>query len=57
MSKDYGIEEIPEVTFPTNFKLIDQYHQEDPSIIAKLKCEKYQTGNVFKGWNNIKIKT
>ena len=35
MSKQYGINEVPESTSPVTFKVIDQYQQKYPSLVVK----------------------
>ena len=37
MSEINDTEELPEATFPNNLKLIQEYQQPEPSIIAKYK--------------------
>ena len=48
------IEELPEVTFPINLKLIQICHREEPSIKAKYKNVTYHKGS-FRGCGNIDI--
>ena len=43
--------EIPEGTFPLNLKLISQYPQTEPSLMAKCKYGKYYKGYFFGGSN------
>ena len=41
MSELYDIDELPDVTFPLSFNLIDRYQREDPFLTEKLKFTKY----------------
>ena len=54
MSEINGIEEVPEVTFPINSKLIKKYQREEPSIIAKYKDGTYHV-RYFCGGSNIDL--
>ena len=54
MSEINDIEELPEVNFPINLKLIQKYQQSEPSIIAKFENGTYHKG-FFCGDSNIGI--
>ena len=57
MSELYGIDELPDSTFPLYFKLIYHYQQEYTFLPEKLKCAKYKKG-YFRGVRNtIKLVT
>ena len=47
-------EEIPEIAFPINSKLIKTFQLTEPSLMAKYKDGKYNTGS-FRGGSNIGI--
>ena len=54
MSEINNTKELPEVIFPINLKLIDQYQQKDPTLKAKYKMATYK--NVyFRGGSNVNI--
>ena len=55
MSKINDIEELPEVTFPINLDLIQEFKRSEPSIIAKYKNGAYHKGS-FCGYINTDIK-
>ena len=44
MSEINYIKEIPEVTFPINLKIIENYQRTEPSLMAKYKYGTYHTG-------------
>ena len=44
MSENYDIDELPEVKFRLFFKVTNRQQQEDPFLLEKLKCKKYQLG-------------
>ena len=54
MSETKYIEEIPEGTFPINFKLIQKYQRSEPIILAKYKYGTYHKG-YFSGGGNIDL--
>ena len=55
MSEINDIEEIPEVTFPINIRLIQIYKRVEPSIKAKYKDDTYHKGS-FRGGSDIDLK-
>ena len=48
MSEINDIEELSEGNFPIKFKTIDQYQQEEPNLMAKLKISKCKRGSVHR---------
>ena len=52
MSEIYNIEELFEVIFRINFRIMDQYQQKYPILIAKLVISKYKCGPFCGGNNN-----
>ena len=57
MPELYNIDEIPDVTFPLSFKIIDRYQQEDPLLFGKINSSSYQKGYFRRGRNSIKLVT
>ena len=55
MSEINNIEEIPEVYFPINLKLIQRYQRSEPSITDKYKDGTYHKSS-FCGGNNTYLK-
>ena len=53
----FDIEEIPEGTFPQSFKLIERYHQEEPTLTEILTRAEYKKGSFCGGWNTIELIT
>ena len=53
----YKIDKLPEGKFSLYFKLIENYHQEQPFLLGRLKCAKYEKGYFHGGWNNIELVT
>ena len=53
----YNIHELPDDVFTLYFKLIDRYQKEDPFLLEKLECPKYQKGYFRGGCNPIKLVT
>ena len=54
MSEINNIEELPEVIFPNNLRLIDQYQRNDPIPMAKYCKHIYRNGS-FHGISNINL--
>ena len=54
MSEINDTEELTEVNFPINLKLIEQYQRKDPSLKDKCELGAYQKG-YFQGGINIHI--
>ena len=46
MSEINDTEEIPQGKFPINIKLIEQYQQKNPRLLAKYKEGTYKNGSV-----------
>ena len=46
------MEEIPEGTFPINFKLTQRYQRSEPSLMAKYKNSTYHTDYFCGGIND-----
>ena len=44
MSEINDTEELSKGKFPINFKIIDQYQQKYPGLMAKFKTGKYKSG-------------
>ena len=44
----YDTEDLPNGTTPLKFKTIDQYQQEEPNLMAKLKISKCKRGSVHR---------
>ena len=44
--------ELPKVTFPINFKIIERYQWKDPGPMAKTKCATYKRIYFNVGRNN-----
>ena len=55
MSEFYNIKELSDGKFPLSFKHVDLYHQEDPFLLEKLRCGRYQKGSFRGAWNTIKL--
>ena len=53
----YEIDEMLEGTFPIYFQCVDLYKREDPFLLEKRKCAKYEKGYFCGGRNTVELVT
>ena len=51
----YNIDGLQYFTFPLSFNLIDRCKWEDPFLLEKIKCRKYQNGYFCGGHNTLEL--